>query len=136
VHALPIVSNCMVIGDRRKYLTCLLTLKSEVDADGLPTDTLDKSVLSEYVTNATAHGLSTVTEAISSTQVKNYIQERINEVNRQSISNAHTVKYFRVLPRDFSVGGGELGPTLKTKRNVVEAMYKELIDEMYALPTV
>ena len=42
-----------------------------------------------------------------------------------------TIKYFRILPNDFSVQTGELTPTLKVKRRVVNEKYKDIIDRMY-----
>ncbi len=121
-----VLSNCLIVGDKRKYLTCLVTLKCETDATGLVTDTLVTELQSKF------GGITTVTAAMSDQNVKSYIQEGINRANKGSISNAHTVKYFRILPKDFSVAGGELGPTLKTKRNVVLSMYKDMIEEMYS----
>ena len=43
-----------------------------------------------------------------------------------------TVKKFRLLERELTVEGGELTPTMKLRRRVVDEKYKELIDEMYA----
>lgn len=48
---IPIVSNCMVIGDRKKFLSALICLRVDLDAEGAPTDTLTRSVqaqLQEY----------------------------------------------------------------------------------------
>ncbi len=43
-EVMPLISNCMAIGDRRKFLSMLVTLKCEVDAEGLPTDKLTDQV--------------------------------------------------------------------------------------------
>ncbi len=53
-------------------------------------------------------------------------------VNNESSSKAAKVRKFCLLPRDFSISGGELGPTMKVKRHAVEAKYKKEIEEMYA----
>ena len=49
-------------------------------------------------------------------------------------SNSISLQKFRVLPEDFSIYGGELGPTLKLRRKVVMAKYADIIDEMYDDP--
>lgn len=59
------------------------------------------------------------------------IQEGINLANNDSESNAKKVQKWRILRKDFSVPGGELGPTLKMKRHIVLQQYAELVDGFY-----
>ena len=47
-------------------------------------------------------------------------------------NKAAQIKDFRVLEKEFSLAGGELGPTLKIKRFFITEKYKDVIDEMYA----
>ncbi|XP_018376150.1 PREDICTED: very long-chain-fatty-acid--CoA ligase bubblegum-like isoform X1 [Trachymyrmex cornetzi] len=129
---LPYLSNAMVIGDRRKYLTVLITLKSKMnEKTGAPLDTLAPDVLKW------AHSIDssakTVTEVINSrdTAIYEEIDKAIKRANMQAISKAQRVQKFEILPHDFSIPTGELGPTLKLKRNVVQTMYADLIDKMY-----
>ena len=68
------------------------------------------------------HGEELVTKAI---------QEGINLANESSVSNAQKVQKWRILRKDFSVPGGELGPTLKMKRHFVLQQYAELVDGLY-----
>lgn len=111
----PGISQAVVVGDRRKHLTCLFTL----DADSLPKlcEQLSINVLSPE-------------EAVQSGFILNKIQEYVDEVN-MDLAKFETIKYFRILPNDFSVETGELTPTLKVKRQVVNQKYNQIIDSMY-----
>ena len=60
------------------------------------------------------------------------IQAGLERANTRAISNVAKVKRFTVLPKEFSVDGGEFGPTLKLRRFLVVDMYKDVIDQMYA----
>ncbi|XP_036139807.1 very long-chain-fatty-acid--CoA ligase bubblegum [Monomorium pharaonis] len=129
---LPYLSNAMVIGDKRKYLTVLVTLKSDMNQEtGAPLDTLSPDVL-KWAKSINSNA-KTVTEVISSRDPAIYeeIDKAIKRANMQAISNAQKVQKFEILPHDFSIPTGELGPTLKLKKNVVQKMYADLIDKMY-----
>ena len=60
------------------------------------------------------------------------IQEGIDRANAKALSNPAKVQKFTVLPHEFSVASGELGPTLKLKRFFVADKYGEVIDRMYS----
>ncbi|KAM9384981.1 long-chain-fatty-acid--CoA ligase ACSBG2 [Pholidichthys leucotaenia] len=131
-EALPLISNAMLIGDKRKFLSMLLTIKCQVNAEsGEPEDEL----ASEAVEFCKKLGSSAtqVSEIASGRDraVNTAIQEGINHVNEKATSNAQRIQKWVVLDRDFSVGGGELGPTMKLKRPVVVKMYKDQIDNFY-----
>lgn len=64
-------------------------------------------------------------------QIYQEIEAAIKRANDHAISNAQKLQKFRILPNDFSVPTGEMGPTFKLRRNVVLSKYKDLIDEMY-----
>ena len=53
-------------------------------------------------------------------------------MNKETPSKAAKIRKFTILPKDFSVGGGELGPTMKLKRYAVEKKYADVIENMYA----
>lgn len=65
-------------------------------------------------------------------QVLESITAAIGRANQLATSNAQRVQKFVILPHDFSVPTGELGPTLKVKRGVVAKMYADQIETMYA----
>ncbi|EGD73701.1 AMP dependent ligase [Salpingoeca rosetta] len=127
----PIISNCMLIGDRRKFLSLLVCLKSEVDPETTaPLDELTPQTIE--ILEAQGSKAKTVTEAMDDEHVLKYIQAGIDEANKHAVSRAQKVQKFKILPRDFSVPGGELGPTLKLRRPIVVKQYEELIDSFYA----
>ncbi|XP_015598128.1 very long-chain-fatty-acid--CoA ligase bubblegum [Cephus cinctus] len=129
---LPALSNAMLIGDLRKFLTILVTFKTDVNANtGEPLDTLVPEARAWV--KSIGSKAKTVSEILETQDPLIYkgIEEAIERVNTRAISNAQKVQKFRILPHDFSVPTGELGPTLKIRRNAVHKMYADLIDEMY-----
>ncbi|XP_061389845.1 long-chain-fatty-acid--CoA ligase heimdall-like [Musca vetustissima] len=146
---LPCLSNVMAIGDRRKYLTALLTFKTDMDPNtGYPQDTLlpeskewlatlglHYTHLSEMLHMAMPGNLLNFDPSRVEVQLDEKLEKAlksgIERYNRQAISNAQKIQYFTVLPHDFSIPTGELGPTLKIRRNVVHNKYAKVIDRMY-----
>ena len=63
--------------------------------------------------------------------MKDNLHNGLNRANDKALSNPHKVQKYAILPRDFSVHGEELGPTLKLKRNFVVKKYKDIIEKMY-----
>lgn len=126
---LSIVSNCMLIGDKRKFLALLVTLKVHVDEEGHPSDNLTHAVIE--VLQGLGSSATTMTAALEDPLVIKHIEQGVIKRNQRAVSNAQKIQKFKLLPRDFSVPGGELGPTLKLKRQVVLKMYSELIEALY-----
>ncbi len=111
----PLVSQCVVIGDRRPYLVALVTLDPE-----------------EAVKFAKENGLPEDPEQLASDdQIRNAISDHIEKIN-QNFARVEQVKKFKILPRDLSQEGGELTPTMKVKRNVVADKYDGEVEELYA----
>jgi long-subunit acyl-CoA synthetase (AMP-forming) len=63
-----------------------------------------------------------------------FIQNAIDKVNAKANSRVHQIKRWAILDRDFSVGGGELTPTLKVKRKLVVKKFNAVIEEIYSQP--
>ena len=110
----PLVSQCVVIGDRRPFLVALVTLDPE-----------------EAATYAAEHGLPTDPAALAaSPEVRATIEEQVEKINRK-FARVEQVKKIEILAHDLSQEGGELTPTMKVKRNVVAEKYADVIDSMY-----
>ena len=111
----PLVSQCVVVGDRRPYLVALVTLDPE-----------------EAVAYAKEHGLPEDPEALASNpDVKASIMAHVDEINK-SFARVEQVKKVTILPRDLSQETGELTPTLKVKRAVVAQKHEKEIEQLYA----
>lgn len=110
------VSQAVVVGDRRKYCTALLTL----DYD-------------EVAGWAAQQGMTLPADRAawaSDPRVCALIDAEVAAANRQ-LASYESIKYYRILPHDLSVESGELTPSLKVKRKVVSERYGGLIEEMY-----
>jgi len=111
----PWISQAVLIGDRRPYLVALITLDPESApqlAAKLGIDETDPAKLA------------------ADPRVRDEIQKVVDEVNSH-FGRVEQVKKFAILPHDFSQPTGELTPTLKVKRNVVQEKYAHVIDGLY-----
>ncbi|KAH8251416.1 hypothetical protein KR032_011441, partial [Drosophila birchii] len=149
---LPCVSNVLLIGDHRKYLTVLMSLKTKSDAKtGIPLDALREETI-EWLQDLDIHEtrLSSLLNIPSDLQLPNdtaavsaalditaepnlleALEEGIKRANKHAISNAQKVQKFALIPHEFSLATGELGPTLKIRRNIVHAKYAKVIERLY-----
>nr|XP_034973813.1 long-chain-fatty-acid--CoA ligase ACSBG2 isoform X1 [Zootoca vivipara] len=132
-EAIPILSNVMLIGDKAKFLAMLMTLKCMVNMEtGDPEDALTPQAI-EFC-HKLGSKATKVSEIVNSKDPAVYgaIQKGVTSVNNRATSNAQKIQKWLLLDKDFSIGGGELGPTMKLKRPVVAKMYKAQIDQLYA----
>ncbi|XP_068131906.1 long-chain-fatty-acid--CoA ligase ACSBG1 [Hyperolius riggenbachi] len=130
---IPIVSNVVLIGDRRKFLSMLLTLKCMVDPDSLgPTDNLTQEAM--RFCHEAGSKATTVSEIVEHKDLAIYraIQEGIDKVNSEAVSNAQRIQKWAILPNDFSIAGGEMGPTMKIKRNAILEKYNDMVEAFYS----
>ncbi|MBO7937733.1 MULTISPECIES: AMP-dependent synthetase/ligase [Streptomyces] len=112
----PYVSNILVHGADRNFCTALIALDELSLLDWAKDNGLAGKSYAEVVAAPATVAL-----------VEGYVQQ-LNE----GLQKWQTIKKFRLLPRDLDVEHGEITPSLKLKRPVVEREYKHLIDEMYA----
>jgi long-chain-fatty-acid--CoA ligase ACSBG len=125
------LSNCMVVGDKRKYLAMLVSLKCEVNPE--TAEPLDKLAAdSLFVAGQIGSSAKTMTEAAADPLWKKYLDDGMKRANARTTSNAQVVQKWKMLPVDFCEKAGDLTPTLKLKRNVVVNKYADLIDSIYA----
>ncbi|CAG9581427.1 unnamed protein product [Danaus chrysippus] len=126
------VGYAVLVGDRKKFLAILLTLKAKVDSNtGDALDELDTGTR-KWVADL-GSSATTISEIVRTKDPAVYkaIEDGITRANKHAISNAQKVQKFAILPADFSMNTGELGPTLKIKRNVVYEKYKDIIEDFY-----
>jgi len=112
----PLISQAMVIGDRRPFIAALLTL--------------DEEALGPWLT---AHGRPASTppaELVHDQEVLADLQGAIDAANT-SVSHAEAIKKFAVLPADFTVESGELTPSLKVRRATVMDKFAGTVGEIY-----
>ncbi|XP_042226723.1 long-chain-fatty-acid--CoA ligase ACSBG2-like isoform X2 [Homarus americanus] len=131
---LPCLSNSMLIGDKRKFLSVLLTLKTELNHDtGEPLEALTPSCI-EWCRSIGSFA-KTIQDVLAGpdANIMRSIQDGIDRANKLAPSNAQRIQKWTILPKDFSLPGGELGPTMKLKRPVVSQKYCETIERFYEI---
>lgn len=118
LKASDLISQVCIVGDGRKFLSALITLSEQELAR------VAKSAAGS--SNAGAGEAS----AIEDPQILAAVGKTIEDLNRE-LASYEQIKRFTVLNREFSIAEGEMTPTLKMKRNVVEKRFQKLIDAMY-----
>lgn len=113
----PMVSQAMLVGDNRPFISALVTL----DPDTLP-DQLEHIGLPRTMS---------IPEAANHPKVRDYVQAAIDEANRL-VSKAESVREFRILPADFTEKNGYLTPSQKIKRSKVLQDFSSYIDDIYS----
>ncbi len=111
----PSISQAVVIGNNRKYVTALLTLEEDAV----------RQLQERYGIAPEARD-----ELVRHPEVVRMVELQVEEVNRK-LASFESIKYFRLLPTELSEQAGELTPSLKVKRKVVETRYAEEINAMY-----
>jgi long-chain acyl-CoA synthetase len=110
----PLISQCVVIGDRRPYLVALVTLDPEAAVAYAAENELDAGP----------------EDLASDPTVRASIMSHVDQINAR-FARVEQVKKIEILPQDLSQETGELTPTMKVKRNVVADKYADKIDALY-----
>ena len=113
-----LVAQAAVIGDKRKYASVIISPHFPLLEDW-----------------AKANGVtfSSRQELVNSEKVRELYRGIIEDLNKK-LAHFETIKKILVVPDEFSVAGGEITPTLKLKRRVIEAKYKQQIEQIYQEP--
>jgi long-subunit acyl-CoA synthetase (AMP-forming) len=117
LQGIPGIGQAVVVGDRQPYLCAILALEEEA----LP-----------GLCKAAGVPLTPLAETACNGKVLAFLADRVESECNSKVARYQTIKKFEVLPHMLSVEGGELTPTLKVKRNIVNARYKAIIDGMYS----
>jgi long-chain acyl-CoA synthetase len=117
LQSIPGVGQAVVVGDRQPYLSALIIL----DPEALP----------ELEVASQISGLTDVATAARNPDVQRYIEQEMQHVCNSKVARYQTIKKIKILPTTFSVDGGELTPTLKVKRNIVNEKYSKEIAAFY-----
>ena len=116
IKSVPAIAQAVVIGDRRKFLSALITLDPErldltLEEAGLPAGT-------------------DMAAAVATDEMKKYVMDKIEQVCA-TFSRAEQVRKIVLLPAELTEEGGELTPTMKLKRKPISAKYADQIEAMY-----
>ncbi|HEY7725419.1 MAG TPA: long-chain fatty acid--CoA ligase, partial [Anaeromyxobacteraceae bacterium] len=111
-----LLSQVVIHGDKRNYVTALVTL--------------DPLALKAWADGAGLGGAAQE-ELVRQPRVRAIVQEAVDKLNAD-LPRFSTVKKFAILPAEFSEAAGEVTPSQKLKRKVIEARYREVLDGLYA----
>jgi long-chain acyl-CoA synthetase len=111
----PLTSQVLVIGQARNYCSMLITL--------------DPDSVAAWSHGGPLEGRS-YAEVVASPQAEEYVAAAVKQLN-EKLNRWETIKKFAILPRDLTIEDGEITPSLKLKRRVVEANFKSEIERMY-----
>ncbi|MDT0328801.1 AMP-dependent synthetase/ligase [Nocardiopsis lambiniae] len=115
IRANALVSQCMVVGDNRKFIAALITIDPE-------------SFEQWKDANKKTGGIPELTE---DPDLVAAIQEAVDHAN-QAVSKAEAIKKFKILPSDFTEESGQMTASLKVKRHVVNKEWSKEIEEIYS----
>jgi long-chain acyl-CoA synthetase len=112
----PLIGQALAYGDRRPYLVAILTLDSGVAPAWAKARGIESSSLAELATNPV---------------VRAEVERAVEDANAR-LARVQQVKYWELLPVEWTAESEELTPTFKLKRRVVHAKYADVIDGLYA----
>ena len=115
LKASPYINDAVIIGDKRKFISCLIM----IDEDNVVKYAQDNKIQ-----------FSTYKDLTQSPEIIKFIQDEMNKVN-ETLSRVEQVKKFTILPKKLYEEDGEVTPTMKVKRKYVNEAFGDLIEAMY-----
>jgi long-subunit acyl-CoA synthetase (AMP-forming) len=115
LKSIPIVAQAVVIGDRMKYLVALVTLdpdKIEAEARACGSDARDMA------------------SAAKCPKMRAHVDKQVAQMNKK-LARVQTIKKIAILPHELTVDGGELTPTMKLRRKIINKKYADVIAKLY-----
>jgi long-chain acyl-CoA synthetase len=119
IRANPIISQVVVVGDQKPFISALVTL--------------DPEMLPAWLTT---HGLAadmSLAECATNDAVRAEVQKAIDRANK-AVSRAESIRKFTILPVEWTEASGHLTPKMSIKRNVIMDDYSDAIDDIYNVP--
>jgi len=111
----PYINDAVIIGDKRKYITCLIM----IDEDNVVKYAQDNKIQFSTYRDLTQHP-----------DIIKFIQQEVDTVN-ETIARVEQIKKFTILPKKLYEEDGEVTPTMKVKRKYVNETFSDLIEAMY-----
>ena len=112
----PLVSQAVVIGDGRPFISVLVTL--------------DEEAVGKWKAEHNVPEQTSIRDLAANAVLRAEIQDAVNSAN-ELVSHAEAIKKFHILPRDLTEEDGELTPTMKVKRNIVVDKFSREVEDMY-----
>jgi long-chain acyl-CoA synthetase len=119
IRANPIVGQVVVVGDKRPFISALVTLDPEM----LPT----------WLANNHLAADMPLSECATNDAVRAEVQKAIDRANK-NVSRAESIRKFTILPDEWTEASGHLTPKMSIKRNVIMDDYAVEVDEIYSVP--
>jgi long-chain acyl-CoA synthetase len=116
LRAHPLISQCMVVGDRRPFIACLITI--------------DEEALEHWKSQHGKPESATVADLVTDPDLIADIQAAVDDAN-QAVSRAESIRKFRLLTEDFTTDNGYITPSLKVRRAEVAKAFAAEIDALY-----
>ncbi|MCX7978283.1 MAG: AMP-binding protein, partial [Bdellovibrionaceae bacterium] len=116
LRSFPLLGPALIHGDKRKYIVALLTLDPQN---------------AKAFAAAAGLGEIKISELIKNEKLQNEVRTIIAKVNSR-LAGYESIKRYKILPDEFTIAGGELTPSLKVRRKLLEQRYASELDSLYS----
>lgn len=115
----PVVSQCVVIGDRKPFIASIISL--------------DLAETNLWLESQGAERVENLEEATKNPIVRAEVERAVNKAN-ELVSRAESIRKFEIVPDEFTEGNGLVTPSMKARRQAVVEHYRSLIDTVIYVP--